>query len=71
MIFFLTLLDLNKHKMELNISFPIVIESKFTENSIIANRSVGDMNHKLLTLQDYQEQLVYNLSALGNEQSTL
>lgn len=71
MIFFVTLLDLNKHEMELNISFPIVIESKFTEYSIIANRSVCDMDHKLLTVQDYQEQLVYNLFALGNDQSTL
>lgn len=66
-----TLLDLNKHTMELNMSIPDLIESKLTEYSAYLNRSVGDINQKLLTSKEYQEQLVYNLSALGSNQSSL
>eukprot|EP00105_Crassostrea_gigas_P042079 XP_019926227.1 PREDICTED: uncharacterized protein LOC105336352 [Crassostrea gigas] len=66
-----TLLDLNKHTMELNMSIPELIESRITDFTANVNRSVGDINHKLLTSKDYQEQLVYNLSTLGNEQSSL
>nr|XP_019926227.2 uncharacterized protein LOC105336352 [Crassostrea gigas] len=66
-----TLLDLHKHTMELNMSIPELIESRITDFTANVNRSVGDINHKLLTSKDYQEQLVYNLSALGNDQSSL
>ncbi|XP_019926227.3 structural maintenance of chromosomes protein 2 [Magallana gigas] len=66
-----TLLDLNKHTMELNMSIPELIESRITDFTANVNRSVGDINHKLLTSKDYQEQLIYNLSTLGNEQSSL
>lgn len=66
-----TLLDLNKHTMELNMSIPELIERRFTDFTANVNRSVGDINHKLLSSKDYQEQLVYNLSALGNDQSSL
>eukprot|EP00105_Crassostrea_gigas_P020194 XP_011438924.1 PREDICTED: multimerin-2-like [Crassostrea gigas] len=67
----LTLLDLNKHTMEINESIPNLIESKFTEYSTIVDRSVNDINNKLLSSKDYQEQMVYNLSTLGNDQSSL
>eukprot|EP00105_Crassostrea_gigas_P008402 XP_011422962.2 PREDICTED: uncharacterized protein LOC105325204 [Crassostrea gigas] len=66
-----TLLDLNKHTMEINESIPNLIESKFTEYSTIVSKSVSDINNKLITSKDYQEQLVYNLSTLGNDQSGL
>nr|XP_034302848.1 uncharacterized protein LOC117680427 [Crassostrea gigas] len=66
-----TLLDLNKHTMELNMSIPELIENRLTDFTANVNRSVGDINHKLLSSKDYQEQLVYNLSALGNDQSSL
>nr|XP_034302812.1 uncharacterized protein LOC105336353 [Crassostrea gigas] len=66
-----TLLDLNKHTMELNMSIPDLIESRITDFTAYLNRSVGDINQKLLTSKEYQEQLVYNLSALGNDQSSL
>lgn len=63
-----TLMNLNKHTMEMNGSIPNLIESKFTKYSIIVKRSVSDIN-KLITSADYQVQLVYNPSALGNDQS--
>lgn len=68
---FVTLLDLNKHTMEINESIPNLIESKFTEYSTIVKRSVSDINNKLLTSTDFQEQLVHNLSTFGNDQSSL
>nr|XP_011438924.2 uncharacterized protein LOC109617055 [Crassostrea gigas] len=66
-----TLLDLNKHTMEINGSIPNLIESKFTEYSTIVNKSISDINHKMFTSKDFQEQFVYNLSTLGNDQSSL
>lgn len=48
-----------------------LIEGKLTEFSANVNKSVNDINQKLLTSNDYQEQLVYNLSTLGSNQSSL
>lgn len=67
----LTLLELNKHTMELNVSFPNMIEGKLTEYTANVNRSVSYINHKLLISKDYQEQLAYNLSLLENDQTSL
>lgn len=64
----MTLMNLNKHTMEMNGSIPNLTESKFTKYSIIVKRYVSDIN-KLLTSADYQVQLVCNPSALGNDQS--
>lgn len=48
-----------------------LIEGKLTEFSANVNKSVNDINQKWLTSNDYQEQLVYNLSTLGSNQSSL
>lgn len=47
------LLELNKHIMELNVSFPNIIEGKLTGYTANVNRSVSEIYHKLLILMDY------------------
>lgn len=61
------LLDLNKHTTELNMSVSKMIESKLTEYSVSVNKSVSEINHKLLSSKDFHTQMVYNLSAVEND----
>lgn len=61
------LLDLNKHTTELNMSVSKMIESKLTEFSVSVNKSVSEINHKLLSSKDFHTQMVYNLSAVEND----
>ncbi|XP_078331318.1 uncharacterized protein LOC144625114 isoform X2 [Crassostrea virginica] len=66
-----TLLDLNKHTMELNSSIPSLVDDKFTRYSANLNTSMVEMSHMLLTTKDFQENVVYNLSALESNQSRI
>ncbi|XP_022324172.2 multimerin-2-like [Crassostrea virginica] len=66
-----TLLDLNKHTMELNSSIPSLVDDKFTRYSANLNTSMVEMSHMLLTTKDFQENVVYNLSALEKDQSRI
>lgn len=59
------LLDLNKHTTELNMSVPKMMESKLTEYSVSVNKSVSEINHKLLSSK------VYNLSAVENDLTSI
>ncbi|XP_022324144.2 multimerin-2-like [Crassostrea virginica] len=65
-----TLLDLNKHTMELN-SIPSLVDDKFTRYSANLNTSMVEMNHMLLSTKDFQDNVVYNLSALEKDQSRI
>nr|XP_022324117.1 multimerin-2-like [Crassostrea virginica] len=66
-----TLLDLNKHTMELNSSIPSLVDDKFTRYSANLNTSMVEMSHMLLSTKDFQENVVYNLSALEKDQSSI
>ena len=66
-----TLLDLNKHTMELNSSIPSLVDDKFTRYSANLNTSMVEMSHMLLSTKDFQENVVYNLSALEKDQSRI
>ena len=66
-----TLLDLNKHTMELNSSIPSLVDDKFTRYSANLNSSMVEMSHMLLSTKDFQENVVYNLSALEKDQSSI
>ena len=66
-----TLLDLNKHTMELNSSIPSLVDDKFTRYSANLNTSMVEMSHMLLTTKDFQENVVYNLSSLEKDQSSI
>lgn len=65
------LLDLNKHTTELNMSVSKMIESKLTEYSVSVNKSVSEINHKLLSSKDFHTQMVYNLSAVENDLTSI
>ena len=65
------LLDLNKHTMELNSSIPYLVDDKFTRYSANLNTSMVEMSHMLLSTKDFQENVVYNLSALEKDQSRI
>lgn len=65
------LLDLNKHTTEQNMSIPNMIESKLTEYSVTMNKSVSEINHKLLSSKDFHTQMVYNLSAVENDLTSI
>ncbi|XP_065941351.1 early endosome antigen 1-like [Magallana gigas] len=65
------LLDLNKHTTELNMSVSKMIESKLTEFSVSVNKSVSEINHKLLSSKDFHTQMVYNLSAVENDLTSI
>ncbi|XP_078331316.1 uncharacterized protein LOC111125028 [Crassostrea virginica] len=66
-----TLLDLNKHTMELNSSIPSLVDDKFTRYSANLNTSMVEMSHMLLSTKDFQENVVYNLSSLEKDQSSI
>nr|XP_022324157.1 uncharacterized protein LOC111125028 [Crassostrea virginica] len=66
-----TLLDLNKHTMELNSSIPSLVDDKFTRYSANLNTSMVEMMHMLLSTKDFQENVVYNLSSLEKDQSSI
>ena len=66
-----TLLDLNKHTMELNLSIPSLVDDKFTRYSANLNTSMVEMSHMLLSTKDFQENVVYNLSSLEKDQSSI
>ena len=66
-----TLLDLNKHTMELNLSIPSLVDDKFSRYSANLNTSMVEMGHMLLSTKDFQENVVYNLSALEKDQSNI
>lgn len=63
--------DLNKHTTELNMSVSKMIESKLTEYSVSVNKSVSEINHKLLSSKDFHTQMVYNLSAVENDLTSI
>ena len=57
--------------MELNSSIPSLVDDKFTRYSANLNTSMVEMMHMLLSTKDFQENVVYNLSSLEKDQSSI
>lgn len=64
---FVRLLDLSERTPELNMSIPNQIDSKILDYSTKVNASIREINYKLHSAKDFQQQLVYNLSALEHD----